>query len=188
MHLSTNDAKLNLGIFREHLSQTGTPRDFVHAALSYDKAVVNFLHHESSPTWTGIEQATLSAEASRVDEKSDNLRDQHHSTIWTFQAYSIAIDESTDIPNIAQLAIFIRVCDVNLKTNEELLEVIPMHNTTTTVLMHLWKCIAEPYTTVWYRSGSLLVHVKSVETRSPHSGVEAWRWKGVYLRSPLTSY
>ncbi|GFS50245.1 general transcription factor II-I repeat domain-containing protein 2 [Trichonephila clavipes] len=41
--------------------------------------------------------------ASRVEEIAENLRDQHHST---FQAYSIAIDESTDIRNIAQLAIF----------------------------------------------------------------------------------
>ncbi|XP_067121654.1 general transcription factor II-I repeat domain-containing protein 2-like, partial [Centruroides vittatus] len=68
---------------------------------------------------------------SRVDEIADNLRNQHNSTISTFQAYSIAIDESTDIRNIAQLAVFIRGCDVNLKISEELLEIIPMHNTTT---------------------------------------------------------
>ncbi|GFT74360.1 general transcription factor II-I repeat domain-containing protein 2 [Trichonephila clavipes] len=50
--------------------------------------------------------------ASRIAE---NLRDQHHSTTSTFQAYSIAIDEGTDIRKIAQLAIFIRGFDVNLK-------------------------------------------------------------------------
>ncbi|GFX08273.1 general transcription factor II-I repeat domain-containing protein 2 [Trichonephila clavipes] len=66
-----------------------------------------------------------------IDETVENLRDQHHSTISTFQAYSIAIDESTDIRNIVQLAISIRGRDVNLKINEELLEVIPMHNATT---------------------------------------------------------
>ncbi|XP_015437082.1 PREDICTED: uncharacterized protein LOC107192369, partial [Dufourea novaeangliae] len=68
---------------------------------------------------------------SRIDEIAENLRNQHNSTISTFQAYSIAIDESTDIRNIAQLAVFIRGCDVNLKISEELLEIIPMHNTTT---------------------------------------------------------
>ncbi|XP_067132424.1 general transcription factor II-I repeat domain-containing protein 2-like [Centruroides vittatus] len=68
---------------------------------------------------------------SRVDEIADNLRNRHNSTISTFQAYSIAIDESTDIRNITQLAVFIRGCDVNLKISEELLEIIPMHNTTT---------------------------------------------------------
>ncbi|GFU09442.1 general transcription factor II-I repeat domain-containing protein 2 [Trichonephila clavipes] len=71
--------------------------------------------------------------AIRVDEIAKNLRDQHHSTISTFQAYSIAIDEITDIRSIAQLDIFIRGCDVNLKVNakEELLEVISKPNTTT---------------------------------------------------------
>ncbi|XP_067129529.1 general transcription factor II-I repeat domain-containing protein 2-like [Centruroides vittatus] len=69
--------------------------------------------------------------SSRVDEISNNLRNQHNSTISTFQAYSIAIDESTDIRNIAQLAVFIRGCDVNLKISEELLEIIPTHNATT---------------------------------------------------------
>ncbi|GFW08400.1 general transcription factor II-I repeat domain-containing protein 2 [Trichonephila clavipes] len=42
-----------------------------------------------------IENVSLSrnAVASRVDEIAENLRDQHHSTILTFQAYSIAIAE-----------------------------------------------------------------------------------------------
>ncbi|GFU39138.1 general transcription factor II-I repeat domain-containing protein 2 [Trichonephila clavipes] len=83
---------------------------------------------DPSPRDCGLSRSTL---ASRVDEIAENLRDQHHFTISTFQAYSIAINESTDIRNIAQLAIFIRGCDVNLKINEELLEVISMHNTTT---------------------------------------------------------
>ncbi|XP_015436740.1 PREDICTED: general transcription factor II-I repeat domain-containing protein 2-like [Dufourea novaeangliae] len=69
--------------------------------------------------------------ASRIDEIAENLRNQHNTTISTFQAYSIAIDESTDVRNIAQLAVFIRGCDVNLKISEELLEIITMHNTTT---------------------------------------------------------
>ncbi|XP_067121590.1 general transcription factor II-I repeat domain-containing protein 2-like [Centruroides vittatus] len=69
--------------------------------------------------------------ASRADEIADNLRNQHNSTISTFQAYAIAIDESTDIRNIAQLAVVIRRCDVNLKISEQLSEIIPMNNTTT---------------------------------------------------------
>ncbi|GFS92373.1 general transcription factor II-I repeat domain-containing protein 2 [Trichonephila clavipes] len=78
-----------------------------------------------------LPQINLGVQASKVDEIAENLRDQHHPIISTFQAYSIAIDENTDIRNITQLAIFIRGCDVNFKINEELLEVIPMHNTTT---------------------------------------------------------
>ncbi|XP_071053571.1 protein FAM200C-like [Onthophagus taurus] len=71
--------------------------------------------------------------ANRVDEIAENLRCQDNSIISTFQAYSVAIDESTDIRNVSQLAVFIRGCGVNLKVSEELLEVIPMHNTTTGV-------------------------------------------------------
>ncbi|GFW38851.1 general transcription factor II-I repeat domain-containing protein 2 [Trichonephila clavipes] len=85
------------------------------------------------PAQTKMKSVCLSQNtvARRVDEIVKNLRDQPHSTIPTFQAYSIAIDESTGTRNIGQLAIFTRGCDVNLKINEELLEVIYMHNTTT---------------------------------------------------------
>lgn len=69
--------------------------------------------------------------ARRIDEIAGNLRNQLNSTISKFEAYSIAIDESTDIRDIAQLAVFIRGCDVNLKVTEGLLEIIPMHDTTT---------------------------------------------------------
>ncbi|GFV51457.1 hypothetical protein TNCV_843961 [Trichonephila clavipes] len=46
----------------------GTPkpnrhsRNLLHAAQSYDMDAVNFLHHENSPTWAGVEPATFGAE------------------------------------------------------------------------------------------------------------------------------
>ncbi|GFX44707.1 general transcription factor II-I repeat domain-containing protein 2 [Trichonephila clavipes] len=67
----------------------------------------------------------------RINEIAENVGDEHHSTISTFPAYSIAIDEITDTRNIARLAIFIHECDVNLKINEEFLEVTPLHITAT---------------------------------------------------------
>ncbi|GFW38751.1 general transcription factor II-I repeat domain-containing protein 2 [Trichonephila clavipes] len=42
--------------------------------------------------------------ASRVDEVAEHLRDQHFPTTSTFHAYLFAVDENTDIRNIAQLA------------------------------------------------------------------------------------
>ncbi|GFY14124.1 hypothetical protein TNCV_3613131 [Trichonephila clavipes] len=63
-----------------------------------------------------IKSVSRNTVASRVDEIADNLSD--HSTISTFQAYSIAIDESTDIRNIGQFV------DAFFK---ELLGVSPMH-------------------------------------------------------------
>jgi hypothetical protein len=44
---------------------------------------------------------------------------------------SISIDESTDLTDIAQLAVFIRGCDRNMTITDDLLEVIPMHGATT---------------------------------------------------------
>ena len=43
-----------------------------------------------------------------------------------FFAFSIAIDESTDITGIAQLAIFIRGVDASLTVTEEFVDLVPM--------------------------------------------------------------
>ena len=44
----------------------------------------------------------------------------------SFLAFSVAIDESTDITDIAQLAIFIRGVDETLAITEEFLELVPI--------------------------------------------------------------
>ncbi|KAI3356196.1 hypothetical protein L3Q82_017178, partial [Scortum barcoo] len=49
----------------------------------------------------------------------------------SFVAFSVAIDESTDITDVAQLAIFIRGVDETLAVTEEFLELVPMTDTTT---------------------------------------------------------
>ena len=69
--------------------------------------------------------------ANRITDIASNLRDQLRSVALNFEVFSIAIDESTDLTDIAQLAVFIRGCDRNMTITEELLEVIPMHGTTT---------------------------------------------------------
>ncbi|UYV63805.1 hypothetical protein LAZ67_2005716 [Cordylochernes scorpioides] len=60
-----------------------------------------------------------------------NLNDQIKEKSSCFEAFSIACDESTDIGGIAQLAIFFRACDTDFNIFEELLELVPMHGTTT---------------------------------------------------------
>ena len=47
------------------------------------------------------------------------------------QDFSIAIDETVDITGIAQLAVFIRASDSEFNIYEELIELVPMHDTTT---------------------------------------------------------
>ena len=68
--------------------------------------------------------------ANRVIEIASNLRGQLRSVALNFEDF-FAIDESADLTDIAQLAVFIRGCNGNMPITEELLEVIPMHGTTT---------------------------------------------------------
>lgn len=51
--------------------------------------------------------------------------------VESFLAFLVAMDEITDITDIAQLAIFIRGVDKTLTVSEEFLELVPMTDTTT---------------------------------------------------------
>ena len=69
--------------------------------------------------------------AERVDELSENIHGQLKDKVKSFTAFSIAIDESTDISDVAQLAVFIRGVDKNMQVTEEFVELVPMKGTTT---------------------------------------------------------
>lgn len=85
---------------------------------------------EKRPAFANI-SLTRNTVADRVTELSSDLSSQLKEKIKSFIAFSIAIDESTDVTDIAQLAIFIRGVDETLTITEELLEMVPMNNTTT---------------------------------------------------------
>ncbi|KAL7837466.1 hypothetical protein SRHO_G00271770 [Serrasalmus rhombeus] len=69
--------------------------------------------------------------AERVDQLSTNIKEQLVRKGKDFIAYSLAVDESTDTPDIAQLSIFVRGVDSSLSITEEFLALRPMHGTTT---------------------------------------------------------
>jgi hypothetical protein len=48
-----------------------------------------------------------------------------------FQAFSFAVDESPYVSDVTQLAVFIRGCGSKFVIAEEILDLIPMHRTTT---------------------------------------------------------
>ena len=48
-----------------------------------------------------------------------------------FSVYSICLDESTDVGDTAQLAIFVRCLDTDFNITEDLLELCSMKGTTT---------------------------------------------------------
>jgi hypothetical protein len=69
--------------------------------------------------------------AERINEISSDLHQKLCQTAKTFFCFSLAMDDSTDARDVAQLAIFIRGCDTNFDVTEELLELFPMEGTTT---------------------------------------------------------
>ncbi|KFD60685.1 hypothetical protein M514_10614 [Trichuris suis] len=69
--------------------------------------------------------------AERIDEMAGDLKQQLKATSSRFEHFSIAIDETVDITGIAQLAVFIRACDNEFNIYEELIKLIPMHDTAT---------------------------------------------------------
>ncbi|XP_037671335.1 general transcription factor II-I repeat domain-containing protein 2B isoform X2 [Choloepus didactylus] len=70
-----------------------------------------------------------SAAVQPVEDVAGNLWEKLREKIRSFVAYSIAIDEITDINNTTQLAIFIRGVDENFEVSEELLDTVPMTGT-----------------------------------------------------------
>jgi len=67
----------------------------------------------------------------RVEELGDNIAENLLNIIKSCHYFSIALDESTDICDISQLAIFVRVTSENFVITEELLDLCPMTGTTT---------------------------------------------------------
>ena len=58
------------------------------------------------------------------------LVDKLRTLIQNCVYFSLCLDESTDITDISQLAIFIRAVQSDFSINEELLALVPLHNTT----------------------------------------------------------
>ena len=69
--------------------------------------------------------------ADRISDLSANVDNQLKEKVASFVAFSIAIDESTDVTDIAQLAVFIRGVDASLTITEEFIKLVPMTGTTT---------------------------------------------------------
>ena len=67
----------------------------------------------------------------RIQDLSEDLEAQLATSIENAIAYSLALDDSLDISDTAQLVIFIRIVRENLEVQEEMLDLIPMKDTTT---------------------------------------------------------
>lgn len=65
--------------------------------------------------------------AERISDLSSDIYDQLCEKAKCFSVYSVALDETTDITDTAQLAMYVRGVNDNFEVMEELLRVIPMH-------------------------------------------------------------
>ena len=81
---------------------------------------------------TKIEAISLSRRiiVRRIGGIAQNLSEQLFEAGKSFEWYSLALDESTDIEDTAQLLVFIRGFDENFKINEELLSLEHLKDTT----------------------------------------------------------
>jgi len=66
----------------------------------------------------------------RITEMAQDIEKTLKDTARDFQFFSLACDETTDITNTAQLAIFVRGITAEFDTSEELLSLQAMHGTT----------------------------------------------------------
>ncbi|XP_034195086.1 general transcription factor II-I repeat domain-containing protein 2 [Osmia lignaria lignaria] len=66
--------------------------------------------------------------ARRIQSMASNVMDQLRQLCSSFTAYSLAIDEGTDISGTPQIAIFIRGVNNNLYVTEELLDLVPLRD------------------------------------------------------------
>ena len=83
--------------------------------------------------------------AERTRELATNLHVQLMEKVKDFVSFSLAVDESTDASDTAQLSVFVRGVDSNLCVTEELLGFKPMHGTTTgkEIFEEVCKCVTE---------------------------------------------
>ena len=74
---------------------------------------------------------TRNTVAERIEDMSLDLNQQLKDVSTRFNHFSITIDESVDIRGIAQFAVSNGACDSDFNIIEELIALIPMHDTTT---------------------------------------------------------
>ncbi|KAE9526173.1 hypothetical protein AGLY_013804 [Aphis glycines] len=67
---------------------------------------------------------------SRIDDIGKSIENKLEEKVRSFKYYSLAIDESTDVMDTAQVAIFVRGIDNEFNISEEMASLVPLKDTT----------------------------------------------------------
>ena len=115
-----------------------TDGDFVKDCLM---AVVEVICPEKKKLFSNV---SLSARTitRRIEDLSEDVKTRQQDCLKNLKYFSIAIDESTDTTDTAQLAAFVRGVSSNFDIFEDFVELVPMKGTTTgaDVLKALLQC------------------------------------------------
>ena len=101
--------------------------EFIKECMS-DEASIMCPEHKTKLNSIALSRRTV---VRRVQKISDNLMNQLKDTSKQFLWYSLALDESNDVQDTAQLLVFIRGMDANFQLTEELFSVESLKDTTT---------------------------------------------------------
>ncbi|KAJ8049127.1 General transcription factor II-I repeat domain-containing protein 2A [Holothuria leucospilota] len=120
--MKTENATKHSFMIREAIPKKGTPlfdREFIKHCLGIFASVA-CPDKQSIVDKTSLSHQTV---ARREDDLATNIK----SRLMDCQYYSLALGESTDISDTAQLAIFVRGVNQNFEEVEELLDLRPMN-------------------------------------------------------------
>ena len=107
-----------------------------------------------------FEEVSLSRQivARHIEAIGKDLTSQLKELVPSFQLFSLALDESTDIDDTAQLLIFVRGISENFEITEKLLSMESMKNTTTGE--NIFECVENALCTMelsWQKMVSVTV-------------------------------
>ena len=131
--MHTDNAKIiRCSLFEQRIAQTMKP----YSEGDFMKKCLNDVAEEMCPKMVQkFEKISLSrwTIARRIDELAGDFCDTLKDKVKNFVSWSFAINNSTDVKDAAQLAIFIKGVDKELNETEELLSSQCMKDTTTGV-------------------------------------------------------
>ncbi|KAG0715324.1 General transcription factor II-I repeat domain-containing protein 2 [Chionoecetes opilio] len=104
-----------------------TDGDFIKECIM---VVIDSLCPEKSSAFESVSLSPRTV-CRRIEEMSDSVSDSLKTCCSNFDAFELALDESTDMKDTAQLAIFILGVTAVLQVYEEFLQLVPSHGTTT---------------------------------------------------------